>query len=566
MIGIDLGTTNSLVAVMEGGHPRVLANELNEKLTPSVVATAEDGTLLVGRAAKDRVVVEPDAGVACFKRDMGLEKKYRFGGQTWTPAECSAVILREMKRIAQNHLGREIDQAVITVPAYFRDEQRQATMEAAEIAELKVCRLINEPTAAALAYGYRASDEEKNLFIFDLGGGTFDVTLLEIFDGIIEVKASGGVSRLGGEDYTDALVDYIIEKANDSPSAENRLRWRQEIETIKRRLTETDSTTVSLNGNTIDINRDDFEKASRELTARVRPVLQRCLRDAGMSADSIDDVLLVGGATRMPLVVKTATEELNRIPNQKLDPDQAVALGAAVQSALLDGDTAVEDIVLTDVCSHTLGVEVSHQVGPGRFDDGYFSPLIDRNTTVPVSRSHIYSTLHPQQTQINLRIYQGEGRKVQDNHKIGEVVVRDVKGASGDFNSGQVDVRFTYDMNGILEVEATPLVTGKTVTKVFEEKPGTMSKKEIAAAIKKLQPLKTHPRDQMVNRARLERANRLFEELVGSERDQLSMIASRFETALETQDQEEIDGAGEFLDRFMEPFFTPKGLSLESFD
>ena len=264
MVGIDLGTTNSLVAHFADGQPVVLANEMGESLTPSAVAVAADGTLLVGRAARDRLVVAPDSGRAFFKRDMGTSAVYKFGGRTWTPVECSALILREMKRIAELRLGKPVTSAVITVPAYFLDHQRQATVEAAQIAGLKVERLLNEPTAAALAYGYRNDEELNTLLVFDLGGGTFDVTLLESFEGVVEVKASSGESRLGGEDYTDALMEALFQKAEWRPPAEERIRFREKMELVKRALTTEAGTTVRMGDQDIEVTRKEFGEAARE--------------------------------------------------------------------------------------------------------------------------------------------------------------------------------------------------------------------------------------------------------------------------------------------------------------
>jgi molecular chaperone HscC len=532
MIGIDLGTTNSLVAVIDEGQPRVIANELGETLTPSVVAVAEDGELLVGRAAKDRLVTAPGSGVAHFKRDMGSDVRYRFGGRLWSPVECSGVVLKEMKRVAEHFLGREVTEAVVTVPAYFRDEQRQATLAAAEIAGLKIGRILNEPTAAALAYGYLNPGEEKHLLVFDLGGGTFDVTLLEVFDGVIEVKASAGESHLGGEDYTDALCGRLIARASLAAGGEGRLRVREIAEDVKRRLSRDETVTVAVGGAELEVTRREFEEAAAAITARIRPVVSRCLRDGGKSASQLDDVLLVGGASRMPLVISLIEQTFNRIPNRRLDPDRVVAQGAGVQVALYIGDAAVGDVVLTDVCPHTLGVEVCKEVMLARHEEGYFAPILDRNTTVPTSRSSLFSTMHPEQDEVHLKVYQGEGRLVKDNRRIGEVRVRGLRAREGQRMPGTVEVRFSYDMNGILEVEATVISTGKKTSKVIEQRPGTLSPEEIRAAVARLAPLKTHPRDKLLNRARIERANRVYTELTGPARERLAYLVEEFEEAL----------------------------------
>ncbi|MCW1883706.1 Hsp70 family protein [Luteolibacter flavescens] len=559
MIGIDLGTTNSLVAVFENGHPRVLANELGEELTPSVVAVAEDGRLLVGRAAKDRLVSDPASGMACFKRDMGTPAKYRFGGKEWSPVTCSAMVLSEMKRIASLHLGEEVTKAVITVPAYFHDQQRQATVEAAKIAGLQVERIINEPTAAALAYGYRNPEQETQVLVFDLGGGTFDVTLLEIFDGVVEVKSTAGESRLGGEDYTDALCEWLEKRHGWVPDKSQRGNWRQRVEVAKRLLAVHESASVSLDGKLVEVTREEFKDATAAITARLRPVVSRCLRDAGITAADLNDVLMVGGASRMSVVKDFAQDQLKRITSIKLDPDRVVALGAAVQAGLCANDSAVGDIVLTDVCPHTLGVEMAKESASGRPEAGYFAPIIDRNTTVPVSRSRVFNTMHPQQEFVEVEVFQGEARMTKDNQRIGQVTVAGLRHQPGQKRPGEVDIRFSYDMNGILEVEVTVLSSGQKKRLVIEQRPGSLSKMEIEEAIARMQPLKLHPRDLLPNRARLERANRVFAELVGPARDHLNAVTDRFEAALESQDAQAIKEAAAVLDTFLRGFFEHEG-------
>lgn len=555
MIGIDLGTTNSLVTIMQDGQPVTLKNELNEDLIPSAVAVAEDGNMLVGRPAKDRLVTAPDAGRAFFKRDMGTNTSYVFGNRRWSPVECSALVLLELKRIAELRLGRPVNEAVITVPAYFHDQQRQATVDAATIAGLKVSRLLNEPTAAALAHGYRSSDELNTLLVFDLGGGTFDVTVLECFEGVVEVKSSAGESRLGGEDYTDALAAWLRQEFHWQPAEKDTLRWREKVEQLKRALTQDSSATIPIGDKPATISRADFVTATADITARLRPVVRRALRDAQLTHAQLDAVLLVGGASRMPLVIEGVAEDLKTKPDTSLDPDRVVAYGAAVQQALVAGDAAVRDLVLTDVCPHTLGIAVSKELAPGKRENGFFSPIIDRNTTVPCSRSDGFRTLHPDQDVLEVEVYQGESRLVRDNQFIGSVKVTALQSRKGQKFPGQVEVRFSYDMNGILEVEVTVLETGKKLSKVFEQRPGTLSKEQIAEALRALQPLKTHPRDQPQHRARLERAGRLYSDLSGDLRASLTAFLDDFEGALASQDKERITSAAEDLDSFMAPFF-----------
>ena len=559
-IGIDLGTTNSLVAIFENGRPRTLANEFGEELTPSVVAVAEDGQLLVGRAAKDRLIVAPASGQACFKRDMGTSAVYRFGGKSWSPIVCSAIVLGEMKRIAELHLCATAERAVITVPAYFHDQQRQATLEAAKIAGLSVERIINEPTAAALAYGYGNPESEMRVLVFDLGGGTFDVTLLEIFEGVVEVKASAGESRLGGEDYTDALRLWLEEKHQWQPHSAARGVWRQRVEVAKRQLSANETASLYLNDGLVQVTREDFREATAATHARLRPVVIRCLRDAGVQALALDDILLVGGASRMVLVRDFIQDELKRISSLKIDPDRVVALGAAVQAGLCSNDNAVNDIVLTDVCPHTLGIETSKSLAFGQHEPGYFAPIIDRNTTVPVSRSKLFHTLHPQQDKLEVIVYQGEARLTCDNQKIGQISVpKGLRHLPGQSHPGEVDIRFSYDMNGILEVEVTAVATGQKKSHVIEQRPGCLSQREIAEAIARLQPLKLHPRDLLPHRARLERAGRVYAELVGPAREHLNAVTDQFEAALESQDSLAIKQAAAVLDSFLRGFFEHEG-------
>ncbi|MDB6132130.1 MAG: molecular chaperone HscC [Verrucomicrobiales bacterium] len=555
MIGIDLGTTHSLVSVLREKGPEVLENEFGDALTPSVVAVAEDGAVLTGRAARDRLVVAPDAGRAFFKRDMGTDTVYSFGGRRWNPIECSAAILREMKRIAELRLGTPVDRAVITVPAYFHDPQRQATVDAARIAGLKVERLVNEPTAAALAWGFQRPGDDSTLMVFDLGGGTFDVTVLEVFDGVVEVKASSGESRLGGEDYTDLLADWLAEKTLISPAALKTGRLRVQVEQLKRSLGAGQPVPFNWGKGSLEVTPEDFSKAMLPLTARLWPVVRRCLRDGGITAQHLDAVLLVGGATRMLLVAEGIREMLGSPVRNDLDPDRVVALGAAVQQALVAGNEAVNDLVLTDVCPHTLGLAVSKDLMPGRHEPGFFSPLIDRNTTVPVSRSDTFSTLHPEQDELRIEVYQGESRLVMENRKVGELVLKGMKHQPGQRFPGAVEVRFTYDMSGILEVEVTVLSSGKTISKIFEERPGSMTPDEIEAAMRRIAPLKIRPRDLPPHRARLERANRLYAELTGELRASLNQLIDGFEAALMRGDESAITAAAADLDSFLFPFF-----------
>ena len=558
IVGIDLGTTNSLVAVMRGDVPETLPNEMGEHLTPSAVAVAKDGGLMVGRPAWDRLVAVPDSGKAFFKRDMGTPATYTFGGRKWTPTECSAMVLSEMKRVAQLHLGKQTTEAVITVPAYFRESQRQAAAEAAQLAGLSVARIVNEPTAAALAYGYRNPDKETRLLVFDLGGGTFDVTVLEVFSGVIEVRASGGESRLGGEDYTDALLKQLLEKCALKSNHPAVGVMRSQVEGVKRRLSTREQAAVVLEGHELLVSRRDLEAAGAELTGRLRPIVIRCLRDAGLTPDKLDEILMVGGASRMHMIGEFLKTELGRAGSMKLDPDRVVAVGAAVQAALCAGDAAVQDLVLTDVCAHTLGISVAKEFASHQIVSGYYEPLIERNTTVPVSRGKVFSAFTPQQDAIVIEIYQGEARMTKDNHLLGKLRVTGLRRTDKP-QPGSVEVRFSYDMSGLLEVDATVLHSGKKFHTVIEERPGSLSAKQIEAIRLRLAPLKVSARDRIHNRARLERAQRLYAALTGEARQMIAEVLDMFEHALESNDENAWEEDGRVLDAVLKQHTLEEG-------
>jgi molecular chaperone HscC len=557
-VGIDLGTTNSLVAVMGEGEPRTIPNELGEHLTPSAVAVAEDGTLLVGRAARDRIARAPDAGRAFFKRDMGTSARYRFGDRQWSPTECSAAVLRELKRVAEAHLGTAVETAVVSVPAYFHDPQRRATIEAARVAGLRVERLVNEPTAAAMAFGYRAGPEHRRLLVFDLGGGTFDVTVLETFEGVVEVRASAGDSRLGGEDYTDALLAVVLGPGGVPARDPAWGRLRALAEVAKRSLTDRESVDVDLGDRRVTVSRDRFVSATAAITARIRPLLRRCLLDARLAPGALDDVLLVGGATRMPHVRALVEEEFGRPGNRLLDPDRAVALGAAVHAAMVARHEAVRDLVLTDVCPHSLGVETAKAFG-AHVQPGFFAPILDRNLTVPVSRSERFHTMNPLQDEIDVRVFQGESRRTSENVCLGSFNVRGLQHRPAQKSPGEVDLRFTYDANGVLEVEATVVESGQKVVKVIECNPGVLSPQELRDAVEALQPLKIRPRDLLPHRARLERAYRLFAETTGERRAVLSARLDAYETSLEAGNADAIGFTAALLDEAIGDAYALEG-------
>jgi molecular chaperone HscC len=556
IIGIDLGTTYSLVAALQGERPVVLPNALGEVLTPSAVSLDDAGIVLVGAPARARATTHPARTALSFKRDMGTDRKIPLADRAFTAPELSALVLATLKRDAEAALGTAIDEAVVTVPAYFGDAQRQATRDAGAIAGLTVERIINEPTAAALAYGLHERHRELRAVVLDLGGGTFDVTVLEILEGVIEVQASAGDTRLGGDDFDAALaalaIDALPAGARDAVHghAQAQARIRHACELAKRQLSTADTAQVVLvelpagGGRTTElalpISRDRAELAWQPLLDRMKAPIQRALRDASLRADQIDEVLVVGGSTRMPCVIKLAAQLFGRLPLRTLPPDEAVALGAAVQAGLKAGDAALGDLVVTDVAPFSLGVDVAQDLGHSKVS-GLFSPIIERGTVIPVSREHTYHTMHDNQRKVEFGIYQGEHSLVEDNTKLGQLVIANLDPRPR--GEHEFRVRFTYDLNGILDVDITTVRTGKTESMVIEGAPGRLSAKQLKAAREAMARLKFHPREALPNATLLARADALYVELTGHARAHLQEALAVFRAALDGQDERAIASA-----------------------
>jgi molecular chaperone HscC len=549
IVGIDLGTTFSLVSVMQAGQPVLVPNALGEHLTASAVALADDGTFLVGAPARARASTHPNTTITAFKRDMGTPRVYTLGGRELRAPDLSAMILRVLKEDAERYLGEPVDEAVVTVPAYFDELQRQATRDAGAIAGLKVDRILNEPTAAALAYGLHARDRRLRAAVLDLGGGTFDVTLLEIVDGIVEIQATAGDTRLGGEDFADELARFVAKRLPPQVSSDPRgwARLREACEGAKRRLSLETTTTIALPDLPAGdrrlqveetLTRDDLENATAGLVARLRAPIVRALNDAKARPEDIDEVLLVGGATRMPVVQRLAATLFGRMPLRTLPPDEAVAMGAAVQAALKRGDADVADLVVTDVAPFTLGVESAVR-SAGQLVTGVFAPLIDRGTTIPASRTQRFSTVADGQTQLRVRVYQGEHSMCADNRALGEYLVKSIPPKPA--GEEDVDIRFSYDLNGILEVETTVVSSGRTDVLVIEQTPGRLTKAQIEAARAALARLKFHPRDLLPNTTALARGDALYVELTGVARGMLGDALGAFRASLESQDPAAIE-------------------------
>jgi len=464
VIGIDLGTTNSCVAVMEGGEAVVIPNREGNRTTPSVVGFKKDGERIVGETAKRQSITNPDRTVISIKRHMGTNHKTAIDGKEYTPQEISAMILQKLKADAEEYLGSPVTQAVITVPAYFNDSQRQATKDAGKIAGLEVLRIVNEPTAAALAYGLEKG-EDQTILVFDLGGGTFDVSILELGDGIFEVKATSGDNHLGGDDFDEVIINYLVTEfkkeqgvdlSKDKAAVQ---RLKDAAEKAKKELSTVLTTTISLPFITVvdgvpqhlemNLTRAKFEELSADLVERTMGPTRRALQDAGLSPDKIDKVVLVGGSTRIPAVQEAVKKLIGKEAYKGVNPDEVVALGAAIQAGVLTGD--VKDVVLLDVTPLSLGIETA---------GGVFTKMIDRNTTIPTSKSQVFSTYADNQTSVEIHVLQGERAMAADNKTLGRFMLSDIPPAPRGIP--QIEVTFDIDANGIVNVSALDKGTGKS--------------------------------------------------------------------------------------------------------
>ncbi|MGY0693728.1 molecular chaperone HscC [Virgibacillus sp. FSP13] len=551
VIGIDLGTSNSLVAYWTESGSVIIPNNLGEKLTPSVVGVDDNGELLVGAIAKERLITHPNLTASVFKREMGSDRMIRLGKYNFSPEELSSFVIKSLKADAEAYLKEEITEAVISVPAYFNDVQRKATKRAAEFAGLHVERLISEPTAAALAYGLHQQKEDTNFLIFDLGGGTYDVSILEFFEGVMDVRAIAGDNYLGGADFTDALVHYFIENQQldtETLDEKDRSSLTKQAETCKRTIGMNQAGEIVLEKNGItyreQITRQQFEKIVHPLIIRLRVPIERALRDASLSPDELDAVVLVGGASRMPIIKTIVGKMMGRLPFSDIDPDETVAQGTAVQAALKERNVALKEMVLTDVCPYTLGIEVARRIGMDQIEAGHFSPIIERNTPIPVSRVEQFHTIHDNQTEILVEIFQGESRLTKNNLQLGDVKIDVPPSKSGE---ELVDVRFTYDINGILEVECASVSTGKMERIIIENSPGDMTSEEIEARLKALEEIKIHPRELAENRLLMARGERMYEEALGDHRKVITKLLEDFEAVLQTQDRKKVDEAASQL-------------------
>jgi len=485
IIGIDLGTTNSVVAVMEGGEPQVIANVEGERITPSVVAFSKAGELLVGQVAKRQSITNPERTIASIKRQMGTNHTVKIDGKNYTPQEISAMVLQKLKKDAESYLGEKIEKAVITVPAYFTDAQRQATKDAGKIAGLEVLRIINEPTAAALAYGMDKSNDHT-ILVFDLGGGTFDVSILELGDGVFEVKATSGNNRLGGDDFDEKVINYLAEQFKNEQGIDLRTdkmalqRLKEAAEKAKIELSNLATTNINLPFITataegpkhLDMNltRAKFNDLTADLVEATMGPARSALKDSGLTAENIDRVILVGGSTRIPAVQEAIKSLIGKEPHKGVNPDEVVALGAAIQAGVLAGE--VKDVLLLDVTPLSLGIETL---------GGVFTKIIERNTTIPTAKKQTFSTAADSQTQVEIHVLQGERAMVAGNKTLGRFTLDGIPSAPRGIP--QIEVSFDIDANGIVNVSAKDNATGKE-QKITITASSALSDKEIDEMVK----------------------------------------------------------------------------------
>lgn len=555
-IGIDLGTTNSLVAYYENGEAKIIKNRLGENLTPSVVSMDENNTVYVGKTARERKIKYPDSTVEVFKRAMGTEKEFILQGKKYKAEEIASFILKALKEDAQAYLGCEISEAVISVPAYFNDSQRKATKRAGELAGFKVDRIINEPTAAAVAYGITQKEANTRFLVFDLGGGTFDVSILELYHNIMEVRAVAGDNYLGGEDFTDVIYKLFIEKneIDENKLSDKELAHiRKQANICKEQFSESNTSvmkcTIGDKGVEMSLSIEEYKKECSSLFDKIQRPVERSLKDAGIKLSQIDEVIMVGGATKLPLVRKFVGRLFGKFPNISLNPDEVVALGAAMQAAIKDRNEMLKEVVLTDVCPFTLGTEVVVDIDENTKESGHFCPIIERNTVIPVSRRETLYTSSDNQTKVRVKVLQGESRFAKNNLYLGEINVTIPKAKAGEES---VEVTYTYDINSILEVIVKVVSTNEEKKLIIQREDSDMTKEEIEKRFEELSYLKILPRDEEVNKRLLFRGERLYEETLGYNRTILDRAITEFSRALDGYDKEKIADATEKFKKILD--------------
>ncbi len=555
IVGIDLGTTNSLIGYFTEEGPKLIPNRLGKNLTPSIVSVDEEGNVYVGETARERMSLYPDTVASTFKRSMGSDRDYVLSGKKYKAEELSSFVLKALKEDAEVFLGQEVREAIISVPAYFDDKRRKATKKAGELAGLRVERIISEPTAAAIAHGLYEQEGNGRFLVFDLGGGTFDVSILELFENILEVRAVAGDNYLGGEDFTRVLEKLFLKKQKldkQSMSPKDQARLYRAAEKAKCQFGDEDSVTMQLvykeEELVAEITRKEYEEACEDLFMRIREPVKRSLSDAGIALKDIDKVVLVGGATKLSIIRSFLVKLFHKFPDKAMNPDEVVALGVAIQAAMKERHQDVKEVILTDVCSFTLGTEVVVEYEEGHFEDGHFCPIIERNTVIPVSHTERLYTVRDGQDKVRVRVLQGESRFARNNLYLGELNVTVPKAPKG---QESIDVTYTYDINSLLEVQVKVVSTGETRKMIIKGSDNRMTDEEIAARMEELSYLKIQPRDQEENRLVILQAERMYEELLGEQRKKVERYLMVFEEALRKGERADIKEARDNLVEFM---------------
>lgn len=572
--GIDLGTTNSLIAVFGDDGPELIPNALGDYLTPSVVGVDDDGSILVGQAAKHRLLTHPDQTIARFKRFMGADRTFELvpprRGRRWETQlpgtgplkaeDLSALVLKSLKQDAEAQLGEEVRDVVVSVPAYFNETQRRATRNAGEIAGLNVVRLVNEPTAAALAYGLQDRDQESEFFVFDLGGGTFDVSILEIYEGVMEVNASAGDAFLGGEDFTDNLARELARQVGEDfhmAKSRRRAEFRDVAERMKRALTQepevSDHVRTADEPLPVSINRESFVAINKAVLQRLKEPIERSLHDSGRDVRSFDRVVLVGGGTNMPAIRDMVTRVFGKFPEFGIDPDHVVALGAAVQAGLVAEHRGLDDVVMTDVAPFTLGKQVAQRVDGDIIYDVYL-PLIERNTPLPASRTVNTAPLFPDQKRLRIQVFQGESPHASENLKLGEL---DLPLPPDHQGMCDVETRFTYDLSGLLEVDVQVEGMPEQHNLLINNLSGALTESEIQNRLEKMKDLKIRPRDEAENRELLARLDTAYQMALGADRHLIQEMITAFSAALNSEDQGRIAQLKEEIGRNLTELVGP---------
>ncbi|WP_162012763.1 molecular chaperone HscC [Streptococcus sp. S784/96/1] len=543
ILGIDLGTTNSLAAVWRNGKVELIPNHFGEYLTPSAVGLSDEGELIVGKLAKERLITHPQSTQSRFKRFMGTQKKLRLGDKEYLAEELSSFVLRKLIEDAESYLGETVEEIVVSVPAYFNDEQRAATKVAGQLAGVKIDRIINEPSAAALAL-HRKRQEDATYLIIDFGGGTLDISIVDAFLNVIEIVTVAGDNHLGGEDFTQAIVDDFYSAwptVRADISAEESAQLYQEAEKVKQTLDKEETASFRLMVGkewfSYHLTQERFLAISKPLLNRIQKPIRRALRDAELTVEDVDDVILVGGNTKMPLIQNYLSYLLKRSVRIEVNQDQAIALGCGVLTGIKARNEDIKDMVLTDICPFTLGIEIVGDV---------MSPILERNAVLPSSKVGTYYTTQLGQTEIKLTILQGEEYRASNNIRLGTL---DVQVPLNHKEYESIDVRFSYDINGILEVDVIVNSTGATYQKVFLRDNKQLSQEEIAERREHLASLKSHPKDQEVVQLLLSRGQRLFSDSTGNDRDFLTGCIRHYEEILETQDLRKIKKGTELFKR-----------------